>query len=538
MAFERDYGYEEAGGAVTYMDGFYALLTSTGNDTGIAYVRPELRQLMYDYRLIEDCIFGQRVIKLRRELYLPKPNAEDCTPQNNARYEAYLRRAVFYNVTKRTRDGLTGYVFSRDPEITVPALMDNVVSDSDGAGIDLTQAAKRSLGHVLSFGRAGVLTDYPPAPDGSTVSDLATGQVRPTIVAYHPYQIRNWRTMVRGAKVVLSMVVLLEKHVWDDDGFQELIGVQFRVLRLDPVSGHYTVELWYANDPNSTDFILQEQYSPSGGDGQPITDLPFTFIGSENNDSNPDLPPLLDMANLNIAHYRNSADYEESCFICGQPTPVVTGLSEQWYEKVLNKQINFGSRGGIPLPVGGTAMLIQAEPNSMIKEAMDHKERQMVALGAKLIEDSTIARTATEARMDDTSETSILATCAKNVGTAYQYALEWAAKFMGVAETEVTFEINTNFDLATMDALTRAQLLKEWQSGAISWTEYRENMRKSGLVSQDDDVAQAEIEKAEETQLGKEQDAAAVAAQNAPAVVAPGVQQGTSNLPAPATVVS
>lgn len=503
--------------AVTAIDGFHALLSSTGNDTGVAYVRPELRNLMFDYRLIEDCIFGQRIIKSRKELYLPKPNAADCTPDNNARYLSYIQRAVFYNVTKRTLNGLVGYVFARDPEIKNPTAMDNVVSDSDGAGIDIVQNAKKSLGHVIAFGRAGVFTDYPPSPDGATVAQLATGDIRPTIVAYHPYQIRNWRTMVRGAKVVLSMVVLLEKHVWEDDGFQELIGVQFRVLKLDD-TGNYTVELWYANDPNGTEFIKQETYSPLDGKGGAITDIPFSFIGSENNDSNPDMPPMMDLANLNIAHYRNSADYEESCFICGQPTPVVTGITDTWYEKVLNKRIDFGSRGGIPLPTGGDAKLIQAEPNTMIKEAMDHKEKQMVALGAKLIEDSTVVRTATEAMMDDTSETSILATCAKNVGTAYQYALEWAAKFMGIDESQVEFEINTNFDLGTMDSLTRAQLLKEWQAGAISFTEYRDNMRKSGLVSQDDAIAQAEIEAEQEKQLGQEVTAAAAMQKAAPPV--------------------
>lgn len=505
---------------VTAIDGFHALASAGGNDTGVAYIRPELRVLLQDYRLIEDCIFGQRVVKFRKELYLPKPNAADCSAENDARYLSYVQRAVFYNVTKRTLNGLVGYVFARDPEIKSPTAMENVISDSDGAGIDLVQNAKKSLAHVLAFGRAGVLVDYPPSPDGATVAELAKGDIRPTIVAYHPYQIRNWRTMVRGAKVVLSMVVLLEKHVWEDNGFQELVGVQFRVLKLDE-AGNYTVELWYADDPNGTDFLKQETYSPLDGNGGKIIDIPFSFIGSENNDSNPDMPPLLDMANLNIAHYRNSADYEESCFIVGQPTPVVTGITDTWYEKVLNKRIDFGSRGGIPLPTGGDAKLLQAEPNTMIKEAMDHKEKQMVALGAKLIEDSTVVRTATEAMMDDTSETSILATCAKNVGTAYQYALEWAAKFMGIDESQVEFEINTNFDLGTMDSLTRAQLLKEWQAGGISFTEYRDNMRKSGLVSQDDSVAQAEIEKEQEKQLGKEVDAAAAMADAVPPVPAP-----------------
>jgi hypothetical protein len=60
---------------------------------------------------------------------------------------------------------------------------------------------------------------------------------------------------------------------------------------------------------------------PKRGDGEAWNYIPFTFVGSVNNDETPDLPPLYDLAVLNVAHYRNSADYEESCYMVGQPTP-------------------------------------------------------------------------------------------------------------------------------------------------------------------------------------------------------------------------
>jgi hypothetical protein len=146
------------------------------------------------------------------------------------------------------------------------------------------------------------------------------------------------------------------------------------------------------------------------------------FIGSENNDANPDNPNMYDLASLNIAHYRNSADYEEACYIVGQPTPVLTGLTEQWYKDILGGCVNFGSRGGIPLPVGASADLLQASENTMIKEAMEIKERQMVALGAKLVEQKQVQRTAFETKVEATSEGSILSSSAKNVSNAFVWA--------------------------------------------------------------------------------------------------------------------
>ncbi|WP_457831240.1 DUF4055 domain-containing protein, partial [Staphylococcus aureus] len=42
-----------------------------------------------------------------------------------------------------------------------------------------------------------------------------------------------------------------------------------------------------------------------------------------------DLPPLVDLVDMNYAHYLVSADYEHGCHFAGLPTPVVTGYTPQ-----------------------------------------------------------------------------------------------------------------------------------------------------------------------------------------------------------------
>jgi hypothetical protein len=198
------------------------------------------------------------------------------------------------------------------------------------------------------------------------------------------------------------------------------------------------------------------------------------------------------MANLNIAHFRNSADYEDACFIAGQPTPYFAGLTTEWVKNVMKGKAYLGSRGGIMLPKGGTAGLLQATANSMPKEAMEHKEKQMVALGAKLVEERTIRRTATESRQDEASETSILSSSTKNVNVAYNNALTWASQFAG-GSTEFEFEINSDFDLSSMTPNERQQLIQEWQSEAITWKEMRTALRRTRVVFQDDEAAKTNI---------------------------------------------
>ena len=60
------------------------------------------------------------------------------------------------------------------------------------------------------------------------------------------------------------------------------------------------------------------------------------------------------MAALNLAHYRNSADYEDSVFFNGQPQPWMAGLTEEWRDWLKKEGIVIGSRVILPLPENGS----------------------------------------------------------------------------------------------------------------------------------------------------------------------------------------
>ena len=73
-----------------------------------------------------------------------------------------------------------------------------------------------------------------------------------------------------------------------------------------------------------------------------LANIPFIFCGALNNSPDVDKSPVYDIAEVNIAHYRNSADYEESCFIAGQATPVLTGLTQSIPEIINNLDSEIG----------------------------------------------------------------------------------------------------------------------------------------------------------------------------------------------------
>jgi hypothetical protein len=460
------------------------------------------------WTMIRDVVNGEQAVKSKGEYYLPRPNPEDKSAEADERYKQYKMRAVLFNATGRTLEGLVGHVFQKESVAVLTPRLELIKKNIDGTGQTLEQLAKLLLSRVLSYGRAGLLADYPLLPEGktvATVADLDSGNIRPKLVSYSPFKVINWRTVEVGAQALLSLVVLEEEYATSDDGFASEVDVQYRVLRLTqatPGTGpySYTVELWRKDTGNDAWSIVDGYpITPVDSKGKPFAEIPFKFIGWQENTPNVNSAPLFDLASLNIHHYMTEADYRESVFICGQPTPVFTGLTKDWVKDVFpNGKIMLGSRAAVPLPLQATAMLLQAQPNTMAKEALTDLEEKMVALGAQLVQQHEVQRTATESRNDRSMSVSVLSSSANNVSEGVSQALVWAGQFIGEEDDgkggKICFTLSTDFDLSQMTAQERAQLLAEWQANGITTEEYRFNITAAGVGYEDFEEYKSQLE--------------------------------------------
>lgn len=447
-----------------------------------------------DWEVVRDCVNGEGAVKRAGEKYLPAPDFAtlDTKLENVKRYDAYKLRAVFYPVTGHTLTGYSGTVFAKDPTYKVPPALEPLVKDIDGSGTHLFQQAQTVFREVLALGRCGLLVDYPQTDAPTTRQQALDLAVRPTVSLYPAESILNWRVEAFNGVRKITLLVLREFSTIAKNEFEHEAVTNYRVLRLEPGVG-YSVEV-YQSKGSAEPALVTPKIFPKNGKGANWTVIPFVFIGAMNNDATIDSPPLLDLANVNIAHYRNSADFEDSVHVVGQPTPILTGLTQHWVDEILGKKIVLGSRGGIPLPVGGSATLLQAAPNTLCQAAMDAKEKQMVAIGARLVQQQAVQRTATEASIDASGNTSTLGMVAGNVSRAYTLALAWVADFAAVAAEGIAFELSRDYMRQLMDASLRAQLVSEWQAGAVSYTEMREGLRRTGVAFEDDEKVKAEAD--------------------------------------------
>ena len=447
-------------------------------------------------KIVNDACSGSLSIKRAGYAYLPQVIASDDAKENDARNEAYRARAVFFEITKDTLNKMLGIAFADDPHFQ-PDGMDFLKNDADGSGKSIYQLAQTALSGLLKNGRGGLFVDYPQTNGDSSVSDMESKGIRPTIVHYTSSQIINWRVKRVGSMLKTSLIVLseTETQVSSADEFSQKVIQVYRVLRLDK-DGYYTVQIYSDRDgalkPDG------EPTYPTNSKNQKWTEIPFIPLGAFSNDWDIDPIPLESLALMNIAHYHNSAEYENTVFVCGQAQAVVTGLDEAWRNHLEEKGMFIGASTPILLPIGATFSFAQANEKTIAKEAMEAKEKYMQSLGAKLLEESQVIKTATQSNNESVAQHSVLSLCVANINEAFELVLRWCAEYHGVGN-DAKFSIKQDF-AKTKLSLDDLKFYNELMlQGKLSQRTFHE-MRTTGKVPEID--FEAETKRIEEENEG------------------------------------
>jgi len=421
------------------------------------------------------------------------------------RQKEYEDGAICYNFTKRTLAGMVGAVMRKPPEVHLQKEMetkgeirqqekpkgplDYLFKNCDGSGVGLVQHAQDTLSELDSVGRGGLLVDAPNI-EVATMAEQNAGLLNPTIAFYAAENITNWRLERVGSVNRVVMVVLREWYEYTDGAneFYTHIGEQYRVL--DIFEGKYRQRIYQFGYEGELRGDVLEIFPTLGN--LPAGEIPFTFIGATNNDHTIDDAPLLPLAELNIGHYRNSADNEENTFVTGQVMLTVSpgeSISPEMWQELNPEGVKFGARRGLNLGAGGSASLLQANASTAARQGMLDKEQQAVQIGAQLIT-PTQQVTAESARLQRGADTSVMATIAENVSEAYEKALKWVAQMMKQPDTDIEFHLNTEFFLQQMTAQDRAAWMADINAGLLPATAYYAALRKAGVTDWKDEEIQ------------------------------------------------
>ena len=434
----------------------------------------EYNELYSIWERCEHASQGQDEIHECGVTFLPR-----LSGQTDAEYHSYKQRALYFNATARTINGLTGMLFMKPPAIVAPSAMEDIILDVTMSGLSLHQFAEIIAEEIITIGRCGVLVDYPPIVNAVTLAQAQAQGARPYATMYDAESIINWKKGRINNVEHLTLVVLEEENEIPIDEFESKCEPQWRVL--DLFEGAYRQRL-FRKDKRGEFIIIDELYPQING--ALLTKIPFEFFGVRDNTPCVDKPPLLDLIDVNLSHYRTTADYEHGLHFTGLPTPVVTG----YYSDDQSAQLKIGSGTAWLLPdPQSKAFYLEFTGQGLgeLREALRAKETMMAVLGARILApEKRAAEAAQTASIHRSSENSVLASIAQSLSIGLTNVMILLRDWSGIAG-DVSVELNRDFIPNSMSAQDVDSLVKSWQSGAISHETLFENLVSGDIIAQD-----------------------------------------------------
>ena len=435
---------------------------------------PEYDKALLKWERCYDAYDGQDAVHNKRTVYLPK-----LKDQSDADYKSYL--PVFFNATFRTVSGLKGLLTRKPFDVEADDLVIESFDNVSSAGDDLSALVFDVIRYVLTVGRVGLLVDFPGNNTaGLSVADAEALNQKPFIKTYRATDIINWRTSNVNNVEVLSMAVLKESEDVYKNEFEFKSEPRYRVL--DLTNGVYRQRVFRINDKGE-DVLLSEVFPVMNGAN--LTEIPFVIINSDSLRSCISEPPLIDLVNINMAHYKVAADYERGCHFTGLPTPIVAGYMPESSSDVLN----IGSTVAWVFPSPDTkAYFLEFSGQGLqsLRDNLASKQEQMAILGARMLAaEKRMVETAETASIRQSSENSTLSSIGIMISKGIEKALNLYSSWLGSA-SYVEFELNKDFTGTPLSAQDLTALVSAWQSGAISQETLFNNLRSGELYNEDE----------------------------------------------------
>lgn len=420
-------------------------------------------------------------------------------------YDSYKGRAQFFNAAGRTLDGLAGMLNRKPCIVEVPEGLEKYLDNVDGKGHTISQFVDMVCKDVLTTGWGGLLVDMPKSDDTVSQADVEEKGLYAYMVYYKAEACTKFRWQTKGRFNSLRYVILKEPTEVDSAGtYNTEIKDYYRVLEIRE-DGKYWQTLY--NDKLEPIFEID----PKDKAGN-FSELPFWFMSVN---TEPEEPLLSDLVNVNISHYKKSADYENGLHWTGVPTPYARGYMPETRYDENGKEIP-----AEPMKLGGTQFVYFPQGTEQVAylefggsglaqlaSAMQSDEERMAILGARIIAQQKKGVEAAEtAKIHNAAENSVLASFANNMSESFSIAL-W--KYLvwttgtDIPKDEVKVSINTDYDVSTMSPAELTALVSLWQTGGIAKSDLFRNLKEGEILSADRklDEMNAEIDEEQQSRM-------------------------------------
>lgn len=431
-------------------------------------------------RRCRDAAQGTDAIKGATTTYLRKLSSHVARPWDSNgedRYQAYLDRALWFNATKRTKLALTGAA-------TINPLRESVSQDEKTQDIvsNLRDIRDQILDEQIEAARCVLLTLMDPE------------EKKPFTSVWWAESVVNWRFTPKAGKKHLSLLVLEDRESEEaDDVLSSLEAKEFKVRHLyyleDGVCKYRRFIQMEDNEEEWAEDVDAAITLVSSG-GRPLEFIPAVVVGATTiNEELVEDPILLDLVDVNISHYQNSADLEHGRHWTALPTPYGSGFATR-DKNGKPVQFSVGSETILMSEVSG-ATLNYAEFSGSglghLAEGMKEKKAEMAVLGARILEEQKAAGEAAETiKTRLAGEKSVLWRVALATGKALTLSLHFAKAMLTpgyvIGNDDESVEMNVDY----LDSIADSGRIQTWmslvQGGFMSYASFFSLIQAAGLI--------------------------------------------------------
>jgi hypothetical protein len=447
------------------------------NDTS-----PEVDAMAPGWQKVDTLCGGTEAMRKARETYLPKFPREDSDS-----YDYRIKTSTLFNGLGRTVENMASKPFAEPVTYKdIAPEQEAWLQDIDLCGNNLTVFAHNVFTAGLKYGLTHILVECPPTTDKDgkllypTKADETAAGIRPYLVHITPQQVLGWKSAKSAAGAeVLTMLRLME-CAEEPDG-------EFGVTKIDQVRV-LTPGKWETFRQNE-----KKEWVSFDSGSMSIGYIPLVTYYTKRTGFMTAVPPLSDLADLNIKHWNSQSDQDSVLHVARVPILAISGITD-------DDTVEIGAKSALILPLNGRAEYVEHSGAAIEagRQSLQDLENQMRAMGAELLAETQVATTATQNAIEDSEQKCQLSMMVEGLEDALDQALDIMHDWM---KLEYTGNIDI-FDDFSSDAVM--QMAGAFITGLVQLVNARmlskeaafSEMKRYGIVSPDsawEDV-QAQIE--------------------------------------------
>lgn len=421
------------------------------NDPNTSWVNMEPH-----WGLIETLLTGTYGIRKGHRKFLPQEPRE-----LDEAYDNRLQRSVLAPYYIRLERMLAGMLTRKPVRLDdVSDVVREQLFDVDLQGNDLQTWLFQTSRISIRYGHVGVLVDAPASGENG----------RPYYVSYTPRDILGWRSELKNGNQELTQLRLQEKVVVPDGLYGEKQVEQVRVL----TPGAFEIH----QKDQQGDFKVVDEGRTS------LSEIPFSVAYSNRMGVLESIPPLADIAELNLQHYQVQSDLSNQLHISAVPMLAIFGFPQA------TEEISAGPGEAMALPEGSSAQYIEPAGNSYDAQfrRLEQIASQINELGlAAVLGSKLIGETAEAKRIDRSQGDSTMMVVAQQMQDMIDNCLRFHAEYMQESSAGSSL-VNRDFMGTRLEPLEIQALLQLYTAGTITQETLLLQLEAGEVLGDDFDV--------------------------------------------------